>query len=115
MVAVVVRPMDRAIMIRRKEGIYMVLDSLAKDNHSSSRAAHTTYHGGLSDFCKAATLGYECGTFVTIYWRIHSGFGRHMKASGDIKAAVTIEHLQSLIFFMLTSCNHTYLVFQQHF
>ena len=92
MVAVVVRSMDRAIMIRRMEGIYMVLDNLAKDkggrrqgkdNHSSSRAAHTTYHGGLNDFCKVATLGYECGTFVTISWRIHPGFGRHMEASGE--------------------------------
>ena len=94
MAAVVVRPMDRAIMIRRTEGIYMVPDNLAKDkggrrrgkdSHSSSRAAHTTYHGGLSDCCKVATLGYRCGTFVTISWRIHPGFGCHMKASSELK------------------------------
>ena len=102
MVAVVVRSMDRAIMIRRMEGMYMVLDSLAKDkggrrrgrdNHSSSQAAHTTYHGGLIDCCKVAALGYEVGRFVTISWRIHPGFGRHIKASGKSK-----ELLHSSIF-----------------
>ena len=95
MVAAVVRPMARAIMIHRTEGMYTVLDSLAKgkegrrrgrDNHSSSRAAHTKCHGGLIDCCEVATLGYECGTFVMISWRVHSGFSRHIKASGEPKS-----------------------------
>ena len=68
MVGVVVKPMARAIMIRRMEGMYMVLGSMAKDKggrrrgkdkHSSSRAAHTMCHGGLIDRCKVATLDYD--------------------------------------------------------
>ena len=62
MAAVVAKPMDRAIMTLRMEGIYRVVRSLAKDregrprgkgNHSSSRAVDTTYLGGLIDCCKA--------------------------------------------------------------